>query len=849
MDDSGPNIKLKTLYKPVGCIESLYTGGKVGRSAGGQFLYTTLGEDVLVHTMGESLEKIQTLKGDSELITTFALAPNGQCLVTASRSQQLSVWSLYSHKIERIFKAQCAPIIAMDIDSTSTLVATGSADGIVMVWDIKGGFCTHQFKGHTGLVSTLKFHPISDAKHCRLISGSSDSTVRVWDLIENTCVAVLKNHVGVVRGIALTANGEYLVSCSRDQTVSIWHLKTETLLHTVALYESVESIGLIENLADLCFQWTDPTSSATTASSLQAVIFTGGEKGAIRFWDLTSGNMLYTQPDRSSAVAGEHRISDLLYCPAVQQLLKVTTDQDLVTYQLPSVKAMEMETDAEMPLAQPLLRQVRETPGYNEEIIDGGFLGSGHDHVVLASNSEKIRVYNLGNLDCSLVEGHSDTVLCLDVHSSGLLFASGSKDSRARLWRLNLEAATTNQRITCLAECTGHTQAINALALAKRGDSLPAFMLTGGQDRTIKCWDLSELDKKSRKANRLLKPVTRYTFQAHDKDINSVAVAPNDKVFATGSQDKTAKVWSVADGTQLGTCSGHKRGVWRVEFSPVDQVLATSSSDKTIKLWSVTDFSCLRTFEGHTNSVISVKFVSAGLQLLSGGADGLLKLWTIKTNECVLTADHHDDKIWALAVNRDESKLLTGGGDSIARIWEDQTETQLNQLHEEQADALLKEQALTNCLQQQDYRQAITLALQLDKPYRLYSILTEVGSQRSHHDPANTSVLGASAVDQVIASLSMEQVARLLTFVREWNTNSKRAHIAQAVLNVVLNHYEPEKLLEVPGIRKSLDALIPYSERHYQRLDHLLTQSYIVDYTLHAMDTLLPLSDDMDTLP
>lgn len=81
------------------------------------------------------------------------------------------------------------------------------------------------------------------------------------------------------------------------------------------------------------------------------------------------------------------------------------------------------------------------------------------------------------------------------------------------------------------------------------------------------------------------------------QDVNSVAVSPNDKLLASGSQDRTAKLWSLAgEGNVglLGVFRGHRRGVWAVCFSPVDQVLATSSADGTTKLWSLQDFSCLK---------------------------------------------------------------------------------------------------------------------------------------------------------------------------------------------------------------------------------------------------------------
>lgn len=81
------------------------------------------------------------------------------------------------------------------------------------------------------------------------------------------------------------------------------------------------------------------------------------------------------------------------------------------------------------------------------------------------------------------------------------------------------------------------------------------------------------------------------------QDVNSVAVSPNDKLLASGSQDRTAKLWSLAgegDVGLLGVFRGHRRGIWTVCFSPVDQVLATSSADGTTKLWSLQDFSCLK---------------------------------------------------------------------------------------------------------------------------------------------------------------------------------------------------------------------------------------------------------------
>jgi U3 small nucleolar RNA-associated protein 13 len=97
------------------------------------------------------------------------------------------------------------------------------------------------------------------------------------------------------------------------------------------------------------------------------------------------------------------------------------------------------------------------------------------------------------------------------------------------------------------------------------------------------------------------------TVKAHDKDINAVAMSPNDTILASASQDKTIKLFRFNAISQLGVqeigvLRGHRRGVWDIAFSPVDQVLVSTSGDKTLKLWSVNDFSCIKVRTGEKTS-------------------------------------------------------------------------------------------------------------------------------------------------------------------------------------------------------------------------------------------------------
>jgi len=219
----------------------------------------------------------------------------------------------------------------------------------------------------------------------------------------------------------------------------------------------------------------------------------------------------------------------------------------------------------------------------------------------------------------------------------------------------------------CVALCEGHAESIGAIAMSRTfgegGTTGVQFMFTGSQDRTIKMWytgDVPLTFDASRHSQSAMKCKSLTTHKAHEKDINSLDVAPNDHLLASGSQDRTAKIYEIdfsrvigdrpAHGEikLLGTCKGHKRGVWTVKFGRTERVLATGSGDKTVKLWNLEDFTCVKTFEGHTNSVLRVDFINKGMQLVTSSSDGLVKLWSVREEECIATMDNHEDKVGSL---------------------------------------------------------------------------------------------------------------------------------------------------------------------------------------------------------
>ncbi|XP_041851895.1 transducin beta-like protein 3 [Melanotaenia boesemani] len=795
------HLQFKTNYAVSSKIEPFYKGGKVQISNDEKYIFCTCGSrvNVLEISTGKIVHCVE--HDDQEDITSFALSCDDEVLVTASRALLLKQWDWKQASCTRSWRAiHTIPVASMTFDSTSTLLATGGCDGTIKLWDVVRQYCTHNLKGSSGVVHLVQFHP--DINKLQLFSSSLDCGIRLWDLRSSQCVCVLQSHYSVVTSLSFSCDGDTVVSSGRDKICIVWDLKTHQAKKTVPVYEAVEGVVLLPEDADL---------SPIGVKSKGLHFITAGSKGVLRVWNASTARCVYIQslPSTLTSVSEEEEEKDddprslthLFHLPTSSRLATVTAEHNILLYQLPELTTQQQFV------------------GYNDEVLDVKFLGKGDSHVVVATNSSQLKVFELLTSSCQILYGHTDTVLTLDVFKNGSAFASCSKDRSVRVWQMH----TNSGQVRCVAQGSSHANDVGSISCSRMKAS---FVVTGSQDCTVKVWDLPAEFSIAGEEIHQLKP--RSTEKAHDKDVNSVAVSPNDKLLATGSQDRTAKLWSLTgEGNVglLGVFRGHRRGIWTVCFSPVDQVLATSSADGTTKLWSLQDFSCLKTFEGHDASVLKVIFVSRGTQLLTSGSDGLVKLWTIKTNECVKTLDAHQDKVWGLHGSRKDDKMVTGSADSNITVWMDVTEVELAEEQAKHEDQILKQQELSNLLHEKKYLKALGLAISLDQPHTVLTVIRAIRQGENGHE----------LLEKTLLKLRIDQKESILRFCVVWNTNARNCLDAQAVLRVLLTHLPPEELLQYQGARAHLEGLIPYTERHMQRIGRLLQASMFLNYMWQKM--------------
>ena len=575
--------------------QTQFTGGNVCVSSCGTYLLCINGTSVDVIDIRTGLTRCK-LDSEDEQVTCIALSPDDKHLVTAHRNLLLKQWTDWrdsltardndedrdtrttttirtTSKCTRTWKAiHSAPVAHMCFDASSSFLATASCDFTTKVWDIGGQYCTHNLRGAQGIVSYCRFYPDLRVKQ-QCIAASEDGNLRVYDLNTSRMEACLSGHFSAVTCFEYMKSDSVsdqdttynrVVSSSRDKCLIVWDLATFAKVRIVAVYESIESLLLV---------------SQAFADVDDRLVMTMGNEGLIKIWDVTTGRSVYKQDASASlkvtartgrgkkkqqqqkeaeAASGEKAdaldmfITHSWFNAETRTLVLVTVDRLILFVRLDASgmsSSSSSSSDALPTFDERLAVVYKQLIGDNGEILDAQLCNSEQNLLALATNSEHVKIYDLNTWDCQLLKGHTDLVICLSAfvpqqHSSTSnvsYVASSSKDATIRVWRITTGTANTYE---CVATCHGHTQDVGALCFSTLGFN---FLVSASMDTTLKLWSISVerddtdavADDKGADKVRLN---VKFTSKAHEKDINSVCVSPNDKLIASASSDKTAKV-------------------------------------------------------------------------------------------------------------------------------------------------------------------------------------------------------------------------------------------------------------------------------------------------------------------
>ena len=198
----------------------------------------------------------------------------------------------------------------------------------------------------------------------------------------------------------------------------------------------------------------------------------------------------------------------------------------------------------------------------------------------------------------------------------------------------------------------GHRDWVSSVSFSPDGK----LIASGSRDKTIKLW---------RKNGTLLK-----SFRGHRAGIHSVSFSQDGQIIASGSEDKTVKLWR-KDGSLVMTLDGpdgHTKTVHCVRFSADSEMIASASEDKTVKLWRK-DGVLLQTLTGHSDSVLGVSISPNGQLIASASKDKTIKLWR-RDGTLLKTWQAHTKPVVSVRFSPDGKTIASTSTDNTVKLWQ-----------------------------------------------------------------------------------------------------------------------------------------------------------------------------------
>ena len=208
---------------------------------------------------------------------------------------------------------------------------------------------------------------------------------------------------------------------------------------------------------------------------------------------------------------------------------------------------------------------------------------------------------------------------------------SASQDSTVRLWSLDT--------YTNIVAYRGHRDPVWDVEWGPRG----VYFATASRDRTARLWTTERIA-----AVRI--------FAGHLSDVD---------VSASISRQKRVSVCTVFN--------SNVDGLQCVKFHPNSLYLATGSSDRTCRLWDVQKGTCVRVFAGHSGAVSTVAISPDGRYLASAGEDAKVNLWDLGTSRLIKSMAGHSGRVHSLSFGAESTVLASGSEDCTVRVWDVQT--------------------------------------------------------------------------------------------------------------------------------------------------------------------------------
>jgi WD40 repeat protein len=585
----------------------------------------------------------RTLLGHADRVTGVAYSPDGRTLATGSADGAVVLWEPTTGRMVRtLLGHSTGEIDALAFRPDGGRVVSAGGDGTARLWDTATGQALLTLRGHADRVTGVAYAP--DGR--RIASCGQDGTVRLWDAATGRALRTLRGHTSGVYSVAFSPDGATLATASSDHTVKLWDAATGRALHTLRGHSDVaRCVAFSPDGRTVASASWDQTIKLWDAASAQEIrtlrgstgpltgvmfgpdgrtIASSAWDGAVRLWDAGTGQEVRTLRGHARS-----EINAVAYSPDGRHLASVGWDR--------MVKLWDAAT------TDPEARTLR---GHSDVVADLAFSPDGRT-VASAGVDRSVRLWDAASgREVCVLRGHTGAVLGVAFAPDGRMLASAGALGSVRLWD-----AASGQAIRSL-----HGHAAEVASVAFSPDS--RWVASGGADGTIRLWDVA-----SGRAIRDLR--------GHTDGVLRLTFSPDGRTVASAGVDRSVRLWDAASGREVRTLHIEPPCEVRgVAFSPDGRTLASACCDQTIRLWDVVAGREVRSLHGHAAEVDAVVFSPDGRRLVSASEDRTVKLWDVDTGQEVVCLRGHADQVVGVAFSPDGLTLASASGDQTIKLWD-----------------------------------------------------------------------------------------------------------------------------------------------------------------------------------
>ena len=466
-------------------------------------------------------------------------------------------------------------------------------------------------QGHTDGVLSVAISPDGE----RIVSSSADKTVRIWNAETGEPIGQpLQGHTDRVLSVAISPDGERIVSSSADRTVRIWDAETG------------------EPIGQPLQGHTDRVLSVAISPDGEHVVSSSADR-TVRIWDAETG-----EPIGQPLQGHTDRVLSVAISPDGEHVVSSSADR--------TVRIWDAETGE--PIGQPL-------QGHTDRVLSVA-ISPDDERIVSSSADRTVRIWDMDTGEpIGQPLSHTGRVFSVAMSRDGQRIVSSSDDKTVRIW----DAATGKPIGQPLR---GHTGRVLSVAVSL--DSQRIVSGSGGDENTVRIWDMAIGEP----TGQPLQPPTY-------KRILSVAVNPDGKRIISGSSDNVIRIWDIDTNEPIGQLlKGHMGWVSSVAVSPDGKRIISGSYDNTVRIWRTATGEPVGQPLLHVSQVSAVAISPDGRRIISGSHDNTVRIWDVETGEPVgQPLEGHTSSVNSVAVSPDGRRIISGSHDNTVRIWDVET--------------------------------------------------------------------------------------------------------------------------------------------------------------------------------